>query len=233
MKGAMKYFTAFLNQLGTDLHDASMRMELPHAPTQTDIMKLLVDSYVPLVSPITTQSTVSAYNYAQIGRCLERLIEQLGVPRLFVIIDEWAQLPSAAQPCFAEFLKRAVNPVPGVSLKILAVNYQCRFTDRIGDHTIGLQRGADIPEVVDLDAYLVPAERSDVAVEFFAQVLSNHLGIELGWDLTATPKKKQASIEKLFTRRDTFVDLCRAAEGNCRDFCCRFLWKSDQTAHPW
>lgn len=219
---ASKYFAALLNQLGTDLYDLSIRMETPHHAKQHEAMKRLVDSFVPLMSPALTRSDLSLFNYAQIARTVEHVMKSLDLPRVIVILDEWAQIPFLAQPYFAEFLKRSLAAISCISLKLVAVNYQCQFCTRESANTVGLQRGADIPDIVDLDGYLIFAERDDAVSDFFAQVLYNHLGVELRWDLSADLNQKRAMIERLFTQRDTFVELVRAAEGNCRDFLCIF-----------
>jgi len=219
---AAKYFISLLNQIGTDLHDASMRMELPSIRAQTGIMRQLVDSLVPLMSQRSAGSIGSLFNYQQIARTLENVLRDLGINRVFVVLDEWAQVHRLAQSHLAEFLKRAISIVPQISLKLLAVNYQCKFSERDGETLIGLQRGADIPDVVDLDEYLIVAEGTESANNYFGQILYNHLGIELGWQMERAIEEKVRVVEGLFTQRDTFTELVRAAEGNARDFLCVF-----------
>jgi len=88
---------------------------------------------------------------------------------------------------------------------------------------VGLERGADIPDVIDLDQYLVYDEKTDYVTEFFAQVLYNHLGVPLGWPTDISGKEKQEQVvTKLFTQERAFVELVRAAEGNPRDLLCIF-----------
>lgn len=219
---AAKFFSSLLNQIGTDLHDEAIRMERPRPEHQHNIMRKLVDAFVPYMSAAQPGNSGSIYNYAQIGRTLSDVIADLKIGRLFVVIDEWAQIPVKAQPYFAEFLKRSLLIVPSLSVKLLAVNYQCQFSENHDGTMIGMQRGADIPDIVDLDGYLIPIEREDAATEFFAQVLYNHLGVELGWSLDSSTDVKRRTIESLFTQKAVFLDLVRAAEGNCRDFLCIF-----------
>jgi len=219
---ASKYFAALLNEIGTDLHNLSIDMERPRASIQHDVMRELVESFVPLMSPGPAGAEQSLFNYAQIARTIEHVLTALDLSRLFVILDEWAQVPFDAQPHFAEFIKRSLAVIPRLSLKLIAVNYQCKFSTSVAGNVIGLQRGADIPDIVDLDGYLILSERGDVVTDFFSQVLYNHLGVELGWDLTANARHKRDTVEGLFTQRDTFVELVRAAEGNCRDLLCIF-----------
>ena len=162
------------------------------------------------------------FNYRQISDLLRSITDKLGWNRVYLILDEWAQVPLEAQAYFAEFLKRTVLTVPQLSLKILAVNYQCQFSRPENGNSIGLERGADIPDVIDLDRYLVYDERRDFVQEFFGQLLFNHLGSALTWPLEFDAKQKVTRVLKLFTQERAFSELVRAAEGNCRDFLCVF-----------
>lgn len=217
---AAKYFTAFLNQIGTDLLDAVINMEAPDTSTQDRLFQKLTV----LSGFLETEDNLgrSRFNYRQIADSLSQILRELGIPRLFILIDEWAQIPVAAQPHFAEYLKRAILPIPEISLKILAVNYQCEFYKTLGGEHVGIQRGADLTDIIDFDAYLIYDEKREQVVNFFGQVLYNHLGAELGWPLRVQVGEKLDAAESLFTQRTAFLQLVRAAEGNCRDFLCIF-----------
>ena len=58
--------------------------------------------------------------------------------------------------------------------------------------------------------------------EFFAQLLYNHIGIEIRLVLAVSVEEKVEWVHSLFTTKDAFVQLVRAAEGNSRDFLCIF-----------
>ncbi|GIW82306.1 MAG: hypothetical protein KatS3mg105_4113 [Gemmatales bacterium] len=217
---AKKYFVSFLNQIGTELLDKVVRLELPPAGKEHSLISRLVDGLVPLLE--NANGGESRFNYRQIGTILEDVIAGIGGHRLYIVLDEWAQVPFSSQPHFAEYLKRSILAVPQISVKILAVNYQCQFSVRQNSDIIGLERGADIPDVIDMDRYLIYDEKRDFVVDFFAQLLYNHLGVELGWKLSASREEKRRTVESLFTQQRTFIELVRAAEGNCRDFLCIF-----------
>lgn len=220
---AQKYFLALLNQLGTDLLDEAIRLELPDPVQQEVAIQKLSDGLVPQMREPDDASFTSAFNYRQISDVLSQVIQAMKINRLFVILDEWAQVPLHAQPFLAEYLKRAVLTVPSVSLKLIAVNYQCQFSARKNGDLLGLERGADIPDVIDLDRYLVYDEKTDFVTSFFGQLLYNHLGVELGWKLEIPgDQKRRHVIAQLFTQERSFIELVRAAEGNSRDFLCIF-----------
>lgn len=215
---ARKYFVSLLNQLGTDLLDEAMRLERPEPEKQNRIISHLCYGLV----PSKPDGSDSLFNYRQISDSLSAVLRELNIDRLFLILDEWALIPVQAQPTFAEFIKRGLLSVPSVSLKLLAVNYQCQFSRRDGDDLVGLERGADIPEVLDIDRYLVFDEKRDYVVRFFAELLYNHLGAELGWPLDEDGDQKVRQVNELFTQSTAFTELVRAAEGNPRDFLCVF-----------
>lgn len=217
-----KYFIAFLNELGTDLLDVALRMESVDETRQDGVISKLADGLVPAMKA-SHEPNQSIFNYRQVTDVLGQVLRDLTPGRVYVILDEWARIPQPAQPHLAEYLKRGVLSVPEVCLKILAVNYQCEFAIRHNGGRIGLERGADIPDVIDMDKYLVYDEKREFVTSFFAQLLYNHLGVNLDWDLSAHADQKESDvIQLLFTQQKTFVELVRAAEGNCRDFLCIF-----------
>jgi hypothetical protein len=220
---APKYLVALLNELGTQLLDAATNMEMPPPGVQERALSGIIDGLGGCLRPaVSGDRTASTFNYRQIAQSLDRVLDDLEIQRLFVILDEWAQVPVAVQPHLSEYLKRTILAVPRISLKILAVSYQCQFLEVVKGARIGIERGADITDVLDLDIYLIYDEKSDFVTDFFAQVLYNHLGAELGWNLSATPQEKMDAVLELFTQRPAFVELVRSAEGNCRDFLCIF-----------
>jgi hypothetical protein len=219
---AMKYFRSMLNEIGTQMMDVVTRIESP----ENDLQKNLLGSIYGLtihMEPKSIDSRVeSTFNYRQITESLEAIISQLGIRRLYIFLDEWAQIPTSAQPYVSEYLKRAVMTIPQVCIKLLAVSYQCLLSKQTDEGVIGIQRGADITDVLDFDSYLIYDENPKLVTGFFSQVLYNHIGAELNWDLTVTDEEKAKRVQSIFTQNNAFIELVRAAEGNCRDFLCIF-----------
>lgn len=218
---ASKYFASLLNDLGTALLDHTVRLELPDENVRERIWTRLSEGLVAHMTPSDNELT-SVFNYRQISDTLEVLLEDLEIKRFYLVVDEWAQIPLAAQPYVAEFIKRGLLTVPTISVKIMAVNYQCRFSDQVNGNSIGMQRSADFTDVIDIDQYLIFDENPSLVTEFFGQLLYNHLGAELDWDLALTKEQKIKTIKQLFTQEPAFTELVRSAEGNCRDFICVF-----------
>lgn len=217
---ACKYFTVLLNEIGTHFFDNVIEMENPDEQLQDSLVQKLASLSGFFQSSENIKD--SHFNYRQINDSLEQILKGLNIPKMYILIDEWAQIPLSAQPHFAEFIKRAILPIPKICLKILAVNYQCEFFKISNGEHIGIQRGADLTDVMDLDTYLIYDEKREQVVNFFGQVLYNHLGAELGWPFDKPSDVKLHTVEALFTQRSAFIQLVRAAEGNCRDFLCIF-----------
>jgi hypothetical protein len=191
---AGKYFSAFLEQLQSLLLEETIKMEMPDKDKEASFVNRLANGFPFETALVSGEVT---FNYLQIRDTLISVLKDLGINRLSLVLDEWVQIPVEAQPFFAEHLKRAVLSVPQITVKILAVNYQCNLLIREGSSLIGLERGADLPDLIDMDRYFVWDEKRDFVVDYFAQLLYNHLGIELRLDLTILPEQKRKWIEQL------------------------------------
>lgn len=219
---ATKYFRSLLNEIGTRMLDMAMRMEMPPSGVQQKVENAVYGLTTQMEPSQTEDSITPTFNYRQITESLRSIIANLGVERLFIIMDEWAQIPTSVQPYVAEYIKRAIMTIPEVCIKLLALNYQCQLSKQSNEGIIGIQRGADIPDVLDFDSYLIYDENPDLVTGFFSEVLYNHLAVELLWDLKVTREEKAKRIVDIFTQQKSFTELVRAAEGNCRDFLCIF-----------
>lgn len=169
-----------------------------------------------LASPSSTGET---FNYLEITRSTTRFLDKLKANNLTILIDEWAQIPENAQPYFAEFIKRAFFSNKRISFKIGVVDFAYKLSVRSDEHTIGLEKSADIFADIKMDRFFVWDKHSDFVEKFFAEVLYNHLAIELNYNLDATRDEKVSCIsEDLFTQKHALSELCRSSEGNARDY---------------
>ena len=219
---ATKFFRSLLNDIGTRMLDMAAHMEMPPAGVQQRVLNTIYGLATQMEPSRTDDYIKPTFNYRQITESLRAIIDYLSIGRLFIIMDEWAQIPLSAQPYVAEYIKRAIMTIPEVCVKLLALNYQCQLSKQSDEGIIGIQRGADIPDVLDFDSYLIYDENPDLVTGFFSEVLYNHLGAELLWDLKVTREEKAKRIVDIFTQQNSFIELVRAAEGNCRDFLCIF-----------
>jgi hypothetical protein len=147
-------------------------------------------------------------HFEDIGRCL-------APRRIWILLDEWSSLPIELQPVLADFLRRALLAVPGVIVKIAAIEDRSHFRVALpdGDH-MGLELGADITADIDLDDYMVFSNDDSLAVGFFSELLAQHVAPHLEEERLERP---EAFVKAAFGSWRTFQELVRAAEGVPRD----------------
>jgi hypothetical protein len=211
---AESMFREFLNDIATESFEALDTIELHKEATQNAGSAILAFQEVIDRSP----SSTSSFDFRNLGATLDKFRISYGAERFIIALDEWVAVPPTVQPFFAELLKHTFFSQPEFVIKIAAVTYQSKMSAEYNGRIIGLETGADVFGDIDLDTYFV-WEEDKVGVQlFFAQVLYNHIADSLSWHLDVNPNDKISIIQKtFFTQEDAFVQLCRAAEGNCRD----------------
>jgi hypothetical protein len=150
---------------------------------------------------------------------LSRTLE-LANTKLYVLIDEWSSLPQDIQPYLAEFLKRGLLPVTRAVLKIASLEYRSRFFIQENGHFCGVELGADIAIVPDLDDYYVYDRNPAGITEMYAEMLLRHLNVDLEENYLARNYRLRNGKDfasRFFTELATFRELARAAEGVVRD----------------
>jgi hypothetical protein len=158
-------------------------------------------------------------HFGSVGSVLQKLVLDLPHKELWVILDEWSEVPLDLQPYLADLLRRTLLPVRGVIVKIAAIEQRCNF--RIADESvghIGIEIGADAAASINLDEFLVFENNSELAKQFFRELLYRHVRAvvaETG-DLSL-PVSSTVFINELFTQRHAFDEFVRAAEGVPRD----------------
>jgi hypothetical protein len=158
-------------------------------------------------------------HFGSVGNALRKLVPSLAGERLWLLLDEWSHVPMHLQPLLADLLRHCVLPVPGVTVKIAAIDQRSAFKlDRSDGSYVGVELGADIAADIDLDEFMVFTNDHDKAVEFFAQLFHRHIramdgtGIEL-------PEfdGPHEFVGEAFVSPAAFRELVRAAEGVPRD----------------
>ena len=85
-------------------------------------------------------TNVKYISFAEMSEIVNALISHFSVDRIFILVDEWSEIPIETQPFFAELLKRAFI-TSKVTLKIAAIPNRTRL---MIDQTVGLEDGGDI-----------------------------------------------------------------------------------------
>lgn len=158
-------------------------------------------------------------HFGSVGRELENVVRALPGTQLWLILDEWSEIPLDLQPYLADLLRRTILPIRGVTVKIAAIEQRCAF--RVSDPAvghIGIEVGADAAASINLDEFLVFENNPDLAKRFFRDLLHRHVRAIVG--SANTPPISESSfqfIDELFTQLPAFEEFVRSAEGVPRD----------------
>lgn len=157
-------------------------------------------------------------NFGSVGEAFRQLIRCVPHARLWILIDEWSEIPLDLQPYLADLLRRSTLPIPGISVKIAAIEQRTRFRieDEVVGH-IGIQVGADIATSLNLDEYMVFDNDESASIEFFRQLIFKHVNAVNDQDNITLFPTSAGFISTAFTQSNAFEELVRAAEGVPRD----------------
>jgi hypothetical protein len=149
------------------------------------------------------------------NKAFNDLVKAVKPSRLLFILDEWSAVPLDLQPYLADLIRRSVFPIPGVTVKIAAIEQRSNF--KIGTQTdyTGIEIGADASADVDLDDYMVFDNNAERAVRFFQELIFRHYSS----DAADKPEFKNSDelVQAAFTQHNAFEDFVKSAEGVPRD----------------
>ncbi len=161
---------------------------------------------------------VHRVNFGSVGNALRKIVDVLPSKRMWLLIDEWSEVPLDLQPMLADLIRRAVLPTRGVTVKIAAIEQRSRFMIPDPDiGHVGIELGADVSTAVSLDDYMVFDNDDQKAVAFFRSLIYKHTLAELEDANTSAPKDEAALIASAFTQSNAFEEIVRASEGVPRD----------------
>jgi hypothetical protein len=164
-----------------------------------------------------TGKKVLRIHFGAITKLLNKIVSKLPSKELWILIDEWSEVPLDLQPYLAELLRRILYPIPGITVKIAAIAHRCRFReyDPETNISIGIELGSDASSVINLDEYMIFDNDSDAAKEFFKNLLHRHV---IAVDKNCVfDKKTNLFINDVFSQTTAFDEFVRAAEGVPRD----------------
>jgi len=163
-------------------------------------------------------SEVYRVNFGNVGVAVRNLIETLPNRRLWLLIDEWSEIPLDIQPYLADLIRRALLPARGATVKIAAIEHRSRFLipDRaVGN--IGLELGADVATAINLDDHMVFENDETAAVAFFQSLVLKHVQAALEAEGMVSPGNVSQLLSQGFTQINAFSEVVRACEGVPRD----------------
>lgn len=165
----------------------------------------------------TVNSGVESHriHFPSIREIMSKLLKTLSPCELWIVLDEWAEIPIDLQPFLGDLLRRCLFPIYGVTVKIGAIEHRSNFKiqKEISEY-IGIETGADVTSV-NLDEFMVFDNNEYLAINFFKNLLFKHINSLLPNE----QKMKYADdlINATFTQIPAFEELVRASEGVPRD----------------
>lgn len=158
-------------------------------------------------------------HFGAVGNAIDGVVSALPNSELWVILDEWSEIPLDLQPYLADLLRRTVLPIRGVTVKIAAIEQRCHF--RIPDPAIGhigIEIGADAAASINLDEFLVFENSPDLAKRFFRELLYKHVrALAAGSQDICVAESSAQFLNDTFTQHPAFEEFVRCAEGVPRD----------------
>jgi hypothetical protein len=157
-------------------------------------------------------------HFGEISAAIQAIEKHLAGRRLWVLLDEWSNLPIDLQPYLADLFRRTLFIQKGITVKIAAIEYRSDFAIREerGGY-VGIELGADVTTDANLDDFMVFDNDVAKSGQFHRQLLWNH--IREGTDLVETDVfDANELIRQSFSQENVFTELVRAGEGVPRDF---------------
>lgn len=161
---------------------------------------------------------VPRLNFGSVGNSLRKIVDTLPSKRLWLLIDEWSEVPLDLQPYLADLIRRAILPTKGITVKIAAIEQRSRLL--IPESTIaniGIELGADVSTAINLDDYMVFDNDDQKAVAFFKALVLKHVQAALEIEGQWAPQTETELISNGFTQTTAFDEAVRACEGVPRD----------------
>ena len=166
-----------------------------------------------------TRSGAETYyvNFGSIQNRLRAVLELLGGRRVWLLLDEWSEIPIDLQPYLADLLRRCVIPLASLTVKIAAIEHRTNLILRYEREYVGMELGADVGADLNLDDFMVFENDARRAMRFFASLLFKHYRATDGLASDEGPQSADEFINQLFTQRPAFEEFVRATEGVPRD----------------
>lgn len=134
---------------------------------------------------------------------------------IWIVLDEWAEIPIDLQPFLGDLLRRCLFPIYGITIKIGAIEHRSNFKIQRGiSEYIGIETGADMTSI-NLDEFMVFDNNEYLSIDFFKNLLFKHINSLLPENLRY--RFADELINAAFTQTNAFEEFVRASEGVPRD----------------
>lgn len=176
----------------------------------------------------------AARRYQPLKRRLEELLSTIGAKRLYILVDEWADLnrvqDDKIQPIFAELLRKTFSGSKSISVKIASIKGATRMNIWNRQGGIGLELDADIFQACDLDQIYLSDEETN---SFFRELLFKRMckSNEKLYDFFSSANDGREKIETpenffsfFFKNEEAFNDIVKGSGKIPRDFISLFCF---------
>lgn len=167
---------------------------------------------------VSRQGTVDYHiHLGTLSKAVRQVCGAIGDRRLWLLIDEWAEIPYELQPTLADLLRRTFYTCPGVTTKITAIEHRSCFRFAKSDSSyIGIELGSDTGESINLDDSQTIKSSTSAAEAFMSTLLAQHFSAMLD----ATRSKQSLGGSEVLNAsfsEGALQTLILASEGNPRD----------------
>ncbi|WP_420561350.1 hypothetical protein [Tepidicaulis sp.] len=172
----------------------------------------------------TSGRVVPHLTFGGIQDKLNDLLKATEVERLWILLDEWSEVPTDLQPYLADLFRRCLFPLREVTIKIAAIEHRSNFMiSRSKGEYVGIELGADASADLNLDDFMVFDNDQQKARDFFQHLVYRHyksIIAEEGKEEEGTTDpitSPEQLVQNLFTQYTVFDEFVRASEGVPRD----------------
>ncbi len=154
-------------------------------------------------------------HFGAITKSLQKIANSVPNKKLWILLDEWSEIPLDLQPYLADSLKKILFAIPNLVIKIASIEHRSRFRTLHEGQTIGLEISSDASTSINLDEFMVFDNDRDKAINFFKELIHKHcLALDIEDSCSESPQK---FITEAFTQGSVFEEFVRASEGIPRD----------------
>lgn len=158
-------------------------------------------------------------HFGTIGASVRDLLSTFRGRRFWLLLDEWSSIPLDLQPYLADLIRRALFPIPSLTVKIAAIEHRSVFqlSADTGQNYIGIELGADAQANLNLDDFMVFDNDQVRARQFFKRLLFKHFRATEDLQPDEGPQNEDDFVSAAFTQITAFDEFVRAVEGVPRD----------------
>jgi hypothetical protein len=170
----------------------------------------------PKASKVTrTGREVVRLTFGNIAGGIGDLLSVLQTKRIWLLIDEWSEIPVEVQPYLADLIHRTLLPINEITIKIAAIEHRSNFAilKERGEY-VGLELGSDVSADLNLDHFLVFDNSQEKSTQFLKALLFKHYNSSEG---TLKFTDADQFVNVVFTQYPVFEEFVRAVEGVPRD----------------